>query len=335
MKINQIVELMQGELKNIPAVDSFDGVSFSLSGLKKGSLFFARNNNEIDAAVSMGAYGIVYEQEVSINDNEIAWIRVKDLQESLMRLLRFFLLTKEIDAFCLKDREFEIFSQICTDSSTFCHSSDLEVLLEKIFNSNLDIKHIVFPESKPLEYLLDFTPSIVPQKSDIDVRVATLFDMRFYYKLSQYHLYLPVLFINDLKAVLYFCETYHIDFDLNLFSKLESVCPNFIDFTPKLLEYGESERVVIAQEQFLEFKRYAEYIASNGKWGKVMLFVPQECCEEFLLPAVKYQDNEELIKLLGKEQFNFGLIFGIKNEVLIELLKNNVPKVALSLFDEF
>lgn len=335
MKLTQIVELMQGELNNTPAIDAFNGVAFEISRLKKGNLFFAKNTDEIDVAVTMGAYGIVYDQDVVINDVEIAWIQVKDIQESMMRLLRYLLLSKNIEVFCLQDREFEIFSQICNDDSLLCYDDNVDFLLEKLFYNDAHFRYIVFAESRPLQYILDYTPSIVPQEQIIDIRVATLFDIQFYYNLLSYRLYLPILFVKELRAVLYFCANYKISFDLNLFKTLKSVQPNFIDSTPKILEYGSSDKVVIAQDNLQDFVRYVDYIAQNGKWGKMMVFAPEDCQEEFISPVVKYSDEYELLDFLKTEYFNFGLIFGLSNVELMKLMENKTPKVRTSLFDDF
>ncbi|CBG40666.1 putative hypothetical protein Cj0837c [Helicobacter mustelae 12198] len=333
--MNQMIELMQGKLHNAPAIDAFSGISFALNALKKGDLFFAKNIQEIDAAIAMGAYGIVYDQSVLINDVEIAWIEVKNIEEAISRLLRYFLLSKKIEAFCLKDLEFAIFKQICTDANVLIYDENLEEIVSLLFCEENLYKAILFSQKKPLQYILDSTPSIVPQESLLDIRVATLFDLRFYYKFLHYHINLPVLFAQDLCAVLYLCENYQIQYDLSALKELAAIKPNFIDSTPRLVDYGKSNKVLIAQEELQDFKKYLKYIALNGKWGRIMTFLPKDCAEELPFPALFYGDKEDLYSFFQQENFHFGLVFGIKNEDLTHLLQSHAPKIMASLFDEF
>lgn len=324
MRINQVVELLQGELSNSPAVDSFNSVALNLSNLKRGGLFFAKCLDDIDMAISMGAYGIVYDKFVQMVDAEIAWIKVQDIQESIARLVRFYLLNKNIEVFYLKPRELEIFSQICIDEKIVIFDGNLEKLLEQI-SQDICYKGVVVADSGFLNLALDYTKSIVPQEKTLTIHIATLFDMRVYYKLSQYYLLLPALFFDELSAVVHLCQNYHIDFDLRAFRNLPSVLPSFVDQTPKLLEYGQSERVVIAQKGLNDFREYVNYIAQNGKWGKMKVFVPRDCDFDFDFDVMFYANHEELLKFIGNEKFNFALVLGLENQELAEML--NKPRV--------
>lgn len=334
MKVSQIVEIIAGELGNSPAISAFNGVAVSLSTLKRGGLFFAKNADEIEAAVSMGAYGIVYDSFAQMIDAEIAWIKVGNLQESIARLVRYFLINKSIEVFYLKPLEFEIFSQICTDERVLFYNNSLENLLEKI-SQDIPCKGVVASSDGFLDLALDYTRSITPREKVLEINIATLFDMKVYYKLSRYDLLLPALFFNELSAVVYLAQSYQIEFDLRLFRGVESVMPSFIDTTPRLLEYGQSARVVIAQKNLEDFRNYAEYIAQNGKWGKLVGFVPNDVAlgaDDFDFPIAHYEDSADLLRAIGREDFHFGLVYGMSNPILISLLNRPRPMPMRSLF---
>ncbi|WP_104696874.1 MULTISPECIES: hypothetical protein [unclassified Helicobacter] len=331
MRINQVVELLQGELSNSPAIGSFNGIALSLNSLKKGSLFFAKCLEEIDMAIAMGAYGIVYDKFVQMIDAEIAWIKVQDMQESIARLVRYYLLNKNIEVFYLKPREFEIFLQVCTDDGILCFDGNLEKLLEKI-SQDTSYKGVVVSDHSFLNLALEYTKSIVPQEKVLEIHIATLFDMKVYYKLSQYYLLLPALFFNELSAVVHLCQTYQIDFNLGLFKSLPSVLPSFVDSTPKLLDYGASERVVIAQKSLIDFSNYANYILQNGRWGRIVGFFPKDCDVSFDFEMAYYENQEELLELIGKKRYNFALVLGIENQDLAQILNRPVIEPMATLF---
>lgn len=332
MRINQVVELLQGELSNSPAIGSFNGIALNLNSLKKGSLFFAKELEEIDMAIAMGAYGIVYDSFVQMIDAEIAWIKVQDIQESIARLVRYYLLNKNIEVFYLKPREFEIFLQICADDKILCFDGKLESLLEKI-SQDVSYKGVVVSDHSFLDLALEYTKSVVPQEKVLEIHIATLFDMKVYYKLSQYYLLLPALFFDELSAVVHLCQTYQIEFNLNSFKYLPSVLPSFVDQTPKLLEYGSSDRVVIAQKNFVDFSNYANYILQNGKWGKTIGFFPKDFdATNFNFEAEYYENQEELLTLIGKKRYNFALVLGIENQDLANILSRPIVEPIATLF---
>ena len=64
--------------------------------------------------------------------------------------------------------------------------------------------------------------AIIPQEKPLSIHIATLFDMRIYYKLLQFHLRLPALFFDSLCSVVHLCQTYEIGFDLMHFQEIAS-----------------------------------------------------------------------------------------------------------------
>ena len=319
MRVSQVVELIQGELNNKPAIDSFSSIALSLSSLRRGGLFFAHHPDEIEQAVNFGAYGIIYDQYAQMSDMEIAWIKVSNMQEAIARLVRYFILQKKIEVFCLKPVEFEIFSQICNDSQVIVFDGDMNSLLEKV-SQDYHHKGIIIKHDNFLNASVKFNYTVVPQEKPLQIHIASLFDMRVYYKLSQYYLPIPAMLFDNLCSVVYLCLNEQISFDLHHFVGLESVKPIFVDMTSRILEYGQSERVIIAQNEIRDFRDYVVYIAQNGRWGKLLLFVPKGCDYEFDEEVEYYESKEELLDFFKQKKFNFGLVLGMENKALIALL---------------
>ena len=88
MRLENLLALTQGTLQNQPFVSRFEGISFNAKKVKRGNLFVAFSNAEIDEAILNGAYGIIFDRPTQIADNEIAWIKVDDVDDARMGAAR-------------------------------------------------------------------------------------------------------------------------------------------------------------------------------------------------------------------------------------------------------
>lgn len=125
-----------------------------------------------------------------------------------------------------------------------------------------------------------------------------------------------------------------ISFDLSRFSSLSYMQPNFINIRAKLVQYGQTDRVVITEKDIERFKKYATYIAIHAKWGKLILLLPKGYEEVFDMIAQNkiYQDKADLDHLLKTQNYNFALVYGMDNSSLIDLLTTPHLDPVLPLF---
>ena len=107
MRIDTIIELLDGELRNRGFISEIIGFADKLNQVTREFLFISNDENEIKEAIQNGAYAILSSENVKIIDNEIAWIRVENIEESLLKLLKLgimpppIMMRKELTAFYL------------------------------------------------------------------------------------------------------------------------------------------------------------------------------------------------------------------------------------------
>lgn len=321
MRVNEAVEIINGELATTPAISSFNGVATKISEVKRGCLFIAKNPDEIDGAIALGAYGVVYDKYVQMVDGEIAWIKVSSIQDAIVRLIRYRFLSDKIEVFFVSEIEYEIAFQIVTDTSIDFFDGDLEGFLSLV-GSNSNLRGIVIRNEAFLGLLFQYTQTVLPQEQPFKVVVATLFDTKINYKLAQYDLKLPSLFLPELSSVIEMCAIHKIAFELKNFSSISYMQPNFINARAKLVAYGQTDRVVIAENDIEKFKKYVAYIALNAKWGKMILFLPKvyEGVFDVMAQNEIYHEQAELSDLLRMQNYNFALILGLNKADLQEIL---------------
>ncbi|MDO7252436.1 hypothetical protein [Helicobacter cappadocius] len=333
MKVNEAVEVINGELASTPSISSFNGVATRIDEVKRGCLFVARNPDEIDGAVALGAYGVVYDKYVQMIDGEIAWIKVSSIYDAMIRLIRYKLLREKIEVFFTSEVEYQIAHQINIDESIGFFDQDLSEFLS-FMAKNPDIRGIVIKDKTLLDLALEYVQAIVPQNYPFDVLVGTLFDVKISYKISQYNLKLPSLFLPELASVIDLFMSNKIAFDLRNFSSISYMQPNFINIRAKLVQYGQTDRVVITEKDIERFKKYTTYIAMHAKWGKLILLLPKGYEGVFDMVAQNeiYKDKTDLDHLLKTQNYNFALVFGMDNAALIDLLTTPYLDPVLPLF---
>ncbi|RDU61370.1 hypothetical protein [Helicobacter sp. MIT 14-3879] len=110
MRLGKVLDILYATLLNEPYISSFNTVTCELNypitqdlGQKnvkgtnvgqenlQGALFFALDKQDIAEAIRQGVYGVVFEGETRIIDNEIAWISVADIHASIKRFIRYLI----------------------------------------------------------------------------------------------------------------------------------------------------------------------------------------------------------------------------------------------------
>ena len=87
MRIDTIVNLVDGELVNSGYISEINQFSNNLKKVKRENLFISNDIEEIKEAIKKGAYGVLFSKDINIIDDEIAWIKVDNIQDALFRLL--------------------------------------------------------------------------------------------------------------------------------------------------------------------------------------------------------------------------------------------------------
>ena len=135
MRLENIIALTNATLLNSPYVSSFSGITFEAKNLKRGSLFVAKNSDDIELAILNGAYGIIFDAPTQISDNEIAWIKVDDVPTALSRILRFHILDKKIKAYECDQITFKLAKQIITDNSLKLLENDIYASFKELWDA--------------------------------------------------------------------------------------------------------------------------------------------------------------------------------------------------------
>ena len=312
MKISSILDIVDGSLLNSPSISFIYSIKTNVEKIKEGDLFIAKNNEEIVQAVKNGAFGIILEENHPIIDNEIAWIKVDNIDISIIKLIRFNLAVKNLKAYYCEKPTYDLLKIYSNylDNNIKLIPTKLENLLKFvediennniIISSNKDIINKIYPNNYNFEELnnIEHVNNLIEH---------SLFETTFSYK----DLYFSRLKISSLYISNFISVSIFINKEID-FLKLKSffnIKPIFLDRNLNIVEFGKSDKFIICQKDLELVRKEINYIKNKYKYAKT-LFVTKTSLN-FLNEdeQIMIENLEELKPILRKLKFNGVYIIG-------------------------
>ena len=320
MRLENILALTKGTLLSDPSISIFESVVFEPSKVKRGSLFVAYNPEEIPEALQNGAYGVMFDKPTQMGDREVAWIKVAELDNALKKLLRFYLLEKELQVYACDPITLHL-SQMVSTPSNFCNvEGSMRDVWEKLWP--LEKKSIVLfsPALTDPELFISHSQLIRAQESTITIIEQTLFETSFIHNDTFYERQmLSPFFIPYLEHLLFFYTFLRIPFQIKGFSKIGHFIPVFTNSRLECKEFGTSERVVTFEPYLALIDEQIDLLDAQASWAKIIYLLPDSMRSALTIGVENilfYRYPEEIISLLQTKDFHFALVAGVDKGIL-------------------
>jgi len=332
MRLENLLALTHGKLINEPFVNSFENIVFDAKAVKRGDLFIAFDETEIEDAIFHGAYGILFDKPTQIRDTEIAWIKVEDTTSALKKLLRFKLIEKEVTVYQTNEIILKLALQVITEP-TFVAIADDSVETFKLLSEIEDRTTLLFCEEMTDKNLFTDVKTL-PKTAMMPITIMekTLFETSFIYDDVFYERQLiSPFFIPYLEELLHFFKTLKINFRLRKFTQIEHFEAVFTNKNFEIKEFGASDKVLIFEKNTSLIASEINYLQNNASWAKIISIIPFVHSEQFHEDEtiLTYKNEKEIMGLLQENSFHFALIVGVDKSILNKPLS---PQVQLSLF---
>ena len=320
MQISSILDIVDGSLINSPSISFIYSIKTDALKVKEGDLFITKNLDEITLAIKNGAFAIITEVNTPIIDNEIAWIKVESIDAVVIKLIRFKLAIKNIEAFYCDKITYnllKLYSSSIPKNIKFIPNK-LENMLKYldeindqdiIISVNKDILTKIYPNNKNFNdiYKISKIKNLIEH---------SLFEISFSYKNKFFsRLRLPSLYISNFLNVHKFLNE---SIDFNKLKSFNNFKPIFIDRTFKLVEFGKSDKFIICQNNIDLYKSEVLYIKKKYKYAKTIFISNSK--QTFLAKKelIIIDDLEELKPILRKCKFNAVYILGFSHKEIYE-----------------
>ncbi len=326
MKIEDIINLTEGVLRNAPEVTAITAATVYLSKVEHGDLFISSNQEEIDKAIEAGAYGILYDNpDIIKKDDEIAWIKVSDIKLAAFKLVRYVIIKKEANFFLLSEHEITFLKMILTHKTNISFiSNEWRKAFEQILNSD---DALFVGSDKALMQLIK--PDVKRLKSEVDGYAVfdTLFRTTF--KVGGYvyqEKELIPLHLDPLLRVIDFCNTQELPYSLEKLKYTKHFMPVFIDGKLNSTQAGKSDKVAIFTDNIDDIVNAREYIKRSNTWVKGIVLTPPKTKVPGIDRPHWFESKEEVREILKNTLFNYAFIYNADRSIL------NTIKEEYSLF---
>jgi len=328
MKIEDIVNLTNGELKSSPNIKAVEGVTLFPSKIDQGDLFISSTQEEIDKAISNGAYAIVYDDENIIHsDNEIAWVKVESIYQAAFRIVRYVILNRDATFHYLNPHEMTYLKMIATQKSNITFlADDWKKAFEQIVNAN---GKLFVSGDKEMMKTIKPDIKILSKRVDGYMVDGTLFKSTFKIEkfIYQEKEFVPFHF-ETLTRIIYFCQEHQLPYSIERLKYSKHFTPIFINNDLSKTNPKNSDRVIIFVDTIDDIVDAREYIKYNGQWIKsIVLTPPNTKIKEIHDNPHWFNNDQEAIELLKSAHFNYAFVYTLDQSILRNI------KEEYSLFD--
>jgi ferrochelatase len=326
MKIEDILNLTEGTLSNSPKVQAIEAATVYHSKVDHGDLFFSSNQEEIDKAIENGAYAIVYDDENIVRkDDEIAWIKVSDIQLAAFKLIRYVIIKKEAQFFLLSEHELTFLKMILLHKNNISFvSNEWRKAFEQILNSDgslfigtdKELMKLIKPDVAKLEREVEGYPV-----SDTLFR-STFKVGGFVYQEKE----LIPFHLEYLLRVVDFCDKNDLPYSVDRIKYTKHFMPVFIDLKLKSTRPSNSDRVAIFTDNLSDIAKAREYVMRSNMWVKSIVLTPPKTKVPNIDHPHWFNSEEEVREILKSIHFNYAFIYNADKSIL------NTIKEEYSLF---
>jgi ferrochelatase len=337
MRLENILALTHGELINSPFVNSFENIVFDAKAVKRGDLFVALDETMIEDAVLNGAYGVIFDKPTQISDSEIAWIKVKNLQDALERILRFILIDKEIEVYECNEIILKLALQVVSEPNFIALHGDIQALY-KMVSSLENGSTVLFSPALTSKALFTNVKKLpLNPNESINIIEHTLFETSFIYDNIFYERQLiSPFFMPYLEQLLHLFKVLKINFRLRKFTPIDHFEAVFTNKNFEIKEFGTSDKVLIFEKSTNLIQQEIEFLQKQATWANILYLIPYTALESLTQELqqdpniVIYKSENEIKNLLREHTFHFALIVGAQKSILTQPL---AKQTQLSLFD--
>jgi hypothetical protein len=331
VKISSIVDIVDGELLNSPSISFINNISSDANKVKTSDMFIAKNIEDLKIALQNGAYAVIFEKDFEVIDNEIAFIKVKNLELALLKIVRYKLSTLKIKSYFCTDETFDMLKLYQNNHTKpiFLISKNIEKAFKFIddikdgdilISKNKKLLESIYPDSKEFEKKLD-------ENSIKNLIKHSLFELSFSYKDIYFSkLRLSKIYLNSFLNIYDFFKG-NIDISkLKLYSNFKAI---FIDKDFQPIESGKSDSFIICQTNKNLIPIEIAYLKNEFKYAKTIFVSKYKISFLDEKEQIIINNIEDLKNILKNLKFNCVYLIGFTNQESFEFLQNSQKLQAL------
>ena len=317
MRLQNVLALTHGKLINEPFVNIFTNIVLEAKNVKRGDLFIAFDVLDIKEAVFNGAYGVMFNKPTQISDDEIAWIKVENIDEALKRLLRFSLIEKEVVVYECDEITLKLALQVITEPMFIALNGDITDITKTLLTIQDNATILFCPALCDKNIFTDIKTLPKTAMMPITIMEKTLFETSFIYDDIFYERQLiSPFFMPYLEGLLHLFKSLKINFRLRKFTPIEHFEPVFTNKKFEVKSFGASDKVLIFESNRDLMASEIDFLQHRASWANIVFILPTGSAYEDNTNIYEYKSKDEILDILKATSFNFALIIGVDKSIL-------------------
>lgn len=331
MRFANILSLTRGVMLTNPLVSSFSGYSCDAYKTQRANLYIdiQKSYQLVQIAIQKGAYGIITDENYSLDDNEIAYIKVPKIRTALIQLMRYESAIKKLKFAFVDLIQENILRHICIYKSVNFMSNSLMQSFTNIQKAD----ECAFMFCTDLYLLEKIAPEFTKIKTPKHVTLqknGSIFTSSFIHE-NEYYQKVPIspIFAYSFCGIISFLKKNEIKYSLESFKQIEHFEPIFVDIFIHPQSFGSTRRALIV-ESCAELFEY-EFNELKNHFSKNTFLTCKKKNHSSTLQVDFEYENEKDLKNLSNYDFKYALVLGDKISIE-EALRVNKNKKYPSLF---
>jgi len=328
VKINSIIDIIDGKLLNSPSISFIYSFKTDVNKVKEGDLFIANNLDDIQIAVQKGAFAIITKSIYPIIDNEIAWIKVDDINTIIIKLIRYKLANFNLKAYFCNDISYELLTVFSSNEKKVkLISKDLGKFISTI--DEIDGNSIII--SKDIELLNKLYPNNTNfEKENFSITNLiehSIFEVSFTYKDTYFQrIKIPSIYIEDFIRVYNFLSLN--EFDDSKLKNFNFFKPIFLDKNLTIIEFGKSNKFIIVQNEPSLINKEINYLEDKFSYAKTV-YITSTYIKNISVEQIIVKDINKIKNVIENQSFNALYISGFKFEDIQQILLKKEKELSL------
>ncbi len=330
MQITSILDIVDGRLLNHPSISFIYSIKTNPKKVREGDLFIVKNDEDIPTAIENGAFAIVVDKEVSISDNEIAWIFVEAINDAIVKLVRYLLSNKRLNAFYCNNVSYDLF-KILLKTTVHTNIKIVPKDLTKFFKLIDEIEEndtIISSDKNVLDNIYPVNFNFNTKDYEIKNLIEhSIFETSFSFQEKYFSkIKISSLYITEFLDVYSYLG---FDADLNKLRKFHNLKPIFVDKLINHTDYGRSDKFLIAQDNDELILKEVKYLEKKYNYAKVIYLTTKEIDDNKDIDYTFINSLSDLKEFLKKNSFNAVYFIGVSYDELYEQVSKeaNIPSL--------
>ncbi|MDR0408166.1 MAG: hypothetical protein LBH45_04575 [Campylobacteraceae bacterium] len=318
MIIENLTQICFGHLLREPLVKAVTSFTCKSDKVVSGGAFFALKGTkeEIAEALENGAYAIIHEQNIQIDDNEIAWIKVDSIKKAMIRFMRFLVETNEINVVYMSVLQFDMLNSFKLQFKNISVDGDISEVFLKI--TDLESQSYIFSKNREL------LEQISPQFESIDksaeatvLQSHSIFKTTFVCAESYFKDFMmPNLFIPEFAAVVTFLKDKSLEFKVDSIERNGHFEPIFVNTALEARPFGSTHQAIIIETDEKLFEKEEEWIKKHVSDNYLLVLAPHNA--KISISCKRYTSAKSL-QTISLSSLRYVLVLGNKEEIIAAL----------------